>query len=135
MDKKPKKCKVCGSPFNQVNSLVVWCSPECGYKYKTAKAEKKANRPRAIKPISDKQLARLAEYRKVRKEFLSRKENQICPVTGEKTNQVHHRKGKIGDLLCDTRFFLAVSFKGHRDRKSTRLNSSHVSESRMPSSA
>src|ERR1043166_9923425 len=29
---------------------------------------------------------------------------------------------------------LAVDFGGHRDRKSTRLNSSHVSESRMPSS-
>ena len=30
---------------------------------------------------------------------------------------------------------IAAKKKAHRDRKSTRLNSSHVSESRMPSSA
>jgi len=28
---KTKKCKVCGKKFEQWNSLVVWCSPQCGY--------------------------------------------------------------------------------------------------------
>ena len=48
----------------------------------------------------------------------------------------------IGNLHVDTRIssqnrtlFVAHVDTVHRDRKSTRLNSSHVSESRMPSSA
>ena len=37
--------------------------------------------------------------------------------------------------LIDTLGVLIAGFDGAPDRKSTRLNSSHVSESRMPSSA
>jgi hypothetical protein len=56
---------------------------------------------------------RLAKYRKVRNEFMRRPENQFCPVTGEPTTDVHHIKGRMGDLLWDVEFFLAVSRRGH----------------------
>src|ERR1043166_9909277 len=45
---------------------------------------------------------------------------------------------KLGEKLSAIEFgafFLPVTSVGALDRKSTRLNSSHVSESRMPSSA
>jgi hypothetical protein len=46
-------------------------------------------------------------------------------------------KEKILDAQRDTlrRLGVAAEFKDEEDRKSTRLNSSHNSESRMPSSA
>ena len=56
-------------------------------------------------------------------EGISQKEsilNEICKKFGVKTNEISY----IGDDVNDI-----------SDRKSTRLNSSHVSESRMPSSA
>ena len=46
-----------------------------------------------------------------------------------------HRVAKLSGIGCSSKtpdYFLGAS---HGDRKSTRLNSSHVSESRMPSSA
>ena len=45
-----------------------------------------------------------------------------------------HLGGELFNMLAGVRL-LHVPYKGSADRKSTRLNSSHVSESRMPSSA
>ena len=52
---------------------------------------------------------------------------------------------KVGDLIYDAKLLqksemrkdivIELSYKGFGDRKSTRLNSSHGDESRMPSSA
>lgn len=64
------------------------------------------------------------KYSRIRKEFLSKKENQKCPVTNKQTIEIHHKMGKIGyadewarlndvPLLIDERFFLAVSRDGH----------------------
>ena len=36
----------------------------------------------------------------------------VC--SGEPSNQVHHMAGKIGELLLDTKYFLAVEFNCHR---------------------
>ena len=53
------------------------------------------------------------------------------------------KKLKVNDLECDPRLLFeafehsynSLNREDSRDRKSTRLNSSHVSQSRMPSSA
>ena len=74
-----------------------------------------------------------------------------CQVTGKKPmvgNNVSHANNKTKRRflpnLQNRRYWvesenrwvrLRISTAGQRDRKSTRLNSSHVSEFRMPSSA
>lgn len=78
-----------------------------------------------INPKSKKRIDIEKEYSKIRKEFLCRKENLICPVTGHAASEIHHKMGRMGyaddwavenniPLLIDERFFLAVSRKGHR---------------------
>lgn len=65
-----------------------------------------------IKQISDKRAVQLKEYSKLRKEFL--KEHPMCAVYPYlKSNQVHHIRGRVGSLLNDVRYFLAVSPEGH----------------------
>lgn len=65
-----------------------------------------------IKPRSKKMQDNMVLYGKLRKQFL--KEHPVCPITGEKTTDVHHKKGRLGKLLLDQRFWLAVSRKGHK---------------------
>ena len=58
------------------------------------------------------------EYKKVRREFLLNPRNKFCKARipgiclGTRVQgielDIHHQKGKIGDLLCDTRYFLPV---------------------------
>lgn len=71
-----------------------------------------------IKPISDKRRVRLAEYKKLRKWFLV--EHNYCewglrqtPPQHIRATQIHHSRGRQGRLLNDTRFWFAVSEKGH----------------------
>lgn len=54
------------------------------------------------------------QYTKLRKEFLARKENKICPITKKPTTDIHHKKGRIGSLLLDTRYWIALSREGHQ---------------------
>ena len=37
-----------------------------------------------------------------------------CPVTGGKVTQNHHKRGRLGALLMDKRFWIPVSARGHR---------------------
>ena len=74
--------------------------------------EKKVFKP--IPKISKKRKVENLQYQVSRIEFLGKKENLICPVTGEKTTEIHHKKGRVGSLFLDTRFWLAVSRKGHK---------------------
>lgn len=73
----------------------------------------------ALRKVSAKGRAKNLIYRERRKEFLSRPENQVCPVMlaifGEKhqTTDVHHLRGRIGNLLLAEEHWLAVSRQGH----------------------
>jgi len=60
------------------------------------------------KPISSKRMVLNAEYKMARQEYLS--EYVICEVKDcmHPSEQVHHKKGRIGSLLTDKRFFLGV---------------------------
>ena len=68
-----------------------------------------------IKSCSDKRAKRLAEYSKVRKVFLA--SNPACSAKLKgcrgKSSEVHHKRGRIGRLLCDTRFFVAICRRCH----------------------
>lgn len=73
--------------------------------------------PKQRKPIarrSKKRIVQELQYNADVKVFLGKPENSKCPVTGQKATEVHHKKGRIGDLLLDQRYWLAVSSEGHR---------------------
>lgn len=106
---KWNECKTCGEPYKQYNSLVRHCSPSC--KSKDKEAVKKAK----IKPKSDKRKVKDLQYYALRKIFLEKPENRICPITGFETTEIHHKySGKDRDkyyLVTET--WLAVSREGH----------------------
>ena len=70
-----------------------------------------------IKTISKSLSKDRAAYRKAIPAFL--KAHPICPVMkawmGEnyRTTQIHHAKGRAGELLNDQRYWVAVSSAGH----------------------
>lgn len=66
-----------------------------------------------IKPASAKRADQLALYSILRKKWLKGK---LCGVhgCGCMADDVHHKKGRDGDLLVDTRYFLAVCRPHHR---------------------
>lgn len=68
-----------------------------------------------IPKVSQKQVERLAQYRKVRDQFM--KENLLCQAKLNgctvKATDLHHAKGKVGDLLTDKRYFKALCRSCH----------------------
>lgn len=54
------------------------------------------------------------EYSAIRVQFLY--DYPVCQVPGcyMTSHQVHHKKGRIGDLLTDVRYFLAVCWGCHK---------------------
>jgi len=108
---KLKKCAECGTMFKQFNSLNKYCSAPC----KLKNTKPKVNQPfkPKISPVSKKQAVRLLQYSADRKVFLDKPENAKCPITGWPTTDVHHKRGRIGDLLLDQRYWVALSREGH----------------------
>jgi len=114
-----KVCKLSGITWRKYNSLQKCTCEEC----------RKANPPKPfvsrskpnlqlkkfyiIPKKSKKRESEEKEYLKLRKEFLSRPENKVCPITKKPTTDVHHKKGRIGSLLLDTRYWIALSREGH----------------------
>lgn len=105
---KIKKCKICEEEFKQYSSL----ENKCFY----CKKEKKTVQKKKYKipPISKKRKIENAKYLVLRAEFLGKKENSICPVTGKKATEIHHKKGRVGSLFLDVRYWLGVSREGHK---------------------
>lgn len=101
---KLRRCKVSGLEWKQYNSLQKCPCDSCKGKTK----------PKRIRPVSEKRKAENIVYSELRRVFLNRPENKVCPVTGQPTTDVHHRKGRIGKLLLDTKYWLAVSREGHK---------------------
>ena len=109
---KEKICE-CGNHFIQYNSLKKYCSAKCEIKYKPHSQNLKQKNP--IRKVSKKQAELNKIYSKLRIEFLSRPENQICPVTRLPATEIHHKyPGKNrSKYFLDTSTWLAVSRIGH----------------------
>lgn len=121
-----KKCKGYKEPlpFNLRSGIRVYFQKDgfglvCGCSFEnefskideTLKNEVKNYEKSRIAPRSKKRIAQEKIYNQLRKAFLNK--NNICPITGEKTTDIHHMKGRIGDLLTDTKYWLAVSREAH----------------------
>lgn len=70
--------------------------------------KKKKQNP--IRPRSKKRAEEYKEYNRIRLIFLK---DKICPITKRPATEIHHKKGKIGKLLTDERYFLGVTREGH----------------------
>jgi len=104
MPYKLQTCKRSGFQWKQFTSLQKCPCKECA-------SEKKVKK---IRRVSEKKAAQDIVYNELRRLFLLRPENRVCPVTGEPTTDCHHKKGRVGSLYLDTRYWLAVSREGHR---------------------
>lgn len=80
-----------------------------------------------------KQESKEKDYLKIRKEFL--KEHPKCEVDKcvKDAKEIHHKKGRTGDLLTDTRYFLAVCSTHHKliEAKPNWAKENGYSESRL----
>ena len=63
-----------------------------------------------VRRVSKVQAARNRRYAVIRNEFMARSENWNCAFSccPNRATQVHHQRGKLGDLLFDTRFWHPV---------------------------
>lgn len=72
-----------------------------------------------LNPISKRRAGQLKGYRILRKCFLKMPKNRWCPVMlkihGQyvPATEIHHKKGREGDMLLDVEFWMAVSRQGH----------------------
>ncbi len=103
----------------------VWDAPliadRCVAHYWQYRASLKADktdrgaRNSTIPQRSEKQLSRDIAYAKLRKKWLP--EHQLCEAKlkgcTRQSTQVHHRQGRMGDLLTDTSKWLAVCWSCH----------------------
>jgi len=74
----------------------------------------KSKKPKIIPKVSKKRTVENLKYQVLRIEFLGKPENKICPITKQPTSDIHHKKGRIGSLLLDTRYWVALSREGHK---------------------
>lgn len=123
-----KKCISCKQElsFNLRNGIKVYNQKygyglDCGCAFENANKNLDKNLKKNVKdyeksriaPRSKKRIAQEKIYSQLRKAFLNKEENKICPITNEITTTIHHKKGRIGDLLIDTRYWIALSMDGH----------------------
>ena len=92
---------------------------DCWQRYKSGetslkKSKNTLKRKGSLKPVSDKRAKELVEYRKVRDKFL--KEVKVCqfPDCDSEQIELHHGAGRVGRLLTDPTYFVALCRKHHR---------------------
>ncbi len=94
---KPKICKntECNKEFAPYNSLQKYCSFSCA-KSETKGLSKKPRKP--IRTISKQRAKDLPKYIKLREEFLSKPENQVCFIDGcyNYATSIEHQRGRRG---------------------------------------
>ncbi len=108
---KPLIAKRCRTHYWQHRKAVK--NPKTVWKEEKRKELKKFLNP--IPKVSAKRKVENRKYTIERLRFLAQPENLRCPITNERTTDIHHKKGRIESLLLDTRYWLAVSRNGHRE--------------------
>lgn len=109
---KLKICE-CGTGFSQHNSLDKYCSFSC--KLKFGKPPNLKLKPLInINKVSKKRKIDNLKYLAQRIIFLGKPQNKICPITGAETTDIHHKKGRVGDLFLDQNYWIALSRLGHK---------------------
>lgn len=121
MKRKKGTCSECGEPDRWLGRVK---PPQCISCYEFLKAKEyterqrkkreeekaagKVKKPKKIKPMSAKRKKELEEYERVRDIYMA--EHKTCEVKGcfREANDLHHKAGRIGSLLTDINYFMAV---------------------------
>lgn len=98
-----------GVIWKQYNSLQKCQCDEC-----RKLIESKPKKNYVIPKVSDKRKIDNLKYAAQRIVFLGKPENKICPITKWPTNDIHHKKGRIGSLFLDETYWIALSREGHQ---------------------
>lgn len=103
--RRTKMCRRCGK-FKHLFGRGL-CKPCYNIEFPT-----KLKRDFKIKPISQKQVARVKKYSELR--FIYLKDHPLCEVEGcsHKASEIHHKGGRVGNALYKD--FLAVCQEHHR---------------------
>ncbi len=103
------KTPLCTNPIeNRDKKLCASCGKAIRDAEKKALKEKKKY---VIPKVSKKRKTDNSEYMKLKAEFMIGK---VCPIYPHlPVKDIHHKAGRTGKLLNDTRYWLAVSRKGH----------------------
>lgn len=75
----------------------------------------KPKQPKAIKARSDKRAKQEKEYLKIRKDYLEFFDTCQARIKclGAKSTEVHHKAGRVGELLTDEFNFIAICHDCH----------------------
>jgi uncharacterized protein YlbG (UPF0298 family) len=84
------------------------------YQLINVQAQERLSKADVILQFKKKRKVEMLKYSILRTEFLAKKENQICPITKQPTTDVHHKKGRVGNLYLDTTHWIALSREGHK---------------------
>lgn len=118
--KTTKKCHQCDDTFQPFQTTDKYCSFKCmiegkiDHKSTKKKWQSKQNQRKPIRKFSKKRSKQNQEYLSEREKFLRDPQNQICPITGNQTTEIHHKKGRRDSMLNNKEFWLAVSSEGHK---------------------
>jgi DNA-directed RNA polymerase subunit RPC12/RpoP len=106
---KPGKCSSCGKEgINIVNRKHMLCQV-CNHERLHGSKPKRQR----ISSLSTKQSIKLADYFIAKRKYIQR--HPLCEVRGCKnqSQDIHHKKGRVGENLVDTKHFLAVCRSCH----------------------
>jgi hypothetical protein len=67
-----------------------------------------------VNPTTPKRAKQKAEYLKLRRQWLKEHETCEAPMCMGRATEIHHKRGRIGELLNDTRYWLALCEPCHR---------------------
>lgn len=80
------------------------------------KAERQANRVKIVAPVnkvSPKRAGQVAEYVKLKREYLALYPMCEVPDCDLRSVEIHHQRGKEGERLTDVNYFMAVCRPHH----------------------
>lgn len=80
---------------------------------KVAKSTVPRAKSKRIKPVSDKQAERLKEYRIIRDKFIQDNPTCMYPECSKQATDLHHAKGRVGNLLTDIKWFKSLCREHH----------------------
>lgn len=90
-----------------------YCKWHQGYRKDKKPSNAKHRKP--IAPISKKRSQELVGYKKARNKYMAN--HSTCEVSecNRPANDLHHKRGRIGSLLWDPKFFMAVCRPHHNE--------------------
>lgn len=105
-----RKKKICRRCLKEKYIFGYGMCTECYNKENEPKMRLKRSKKR-IKKVSKSRSKELSVYDRERIRYMN--SHAFCEVCGKRATDIHHKKGRVGKLLTDKRYFLAVCRECH----------------------